>query len=82
MPGVDQDLPSGKGCPGYVARAAGPQAQSLIQVAQESFVDAWQQTMWAGTAVMVLLFVSSAFRRLERDELPTASPEPAQVTRE
>ncbi|MFE6489543.1 MFS transporter, partial [Streptomyces sp. NPDC057757] len=38
------------------ADQAGPYAQSLIRAAQESFVDGWQQAMWAGVAVMAALF--------------------------
>ncbi|WP_199854740.1 hypothetical protein [Streptomyces dioscori] len=32
-------------------------AQALVRAAQESFVDGWQQAMWAGAAVMAILFV-------------------------
>lgn len=39
------------------ADGAGPQAQALTRAAQESFVDGWQQAMWAGAAVMAILFV-------------------------
>ncbi|WP_020385653.1 MFS transporter [Kribbella catacumbae] len=39
------------------AEGAGPQAEALIRAAQESFVDGWQQAMWAGFAVMAALFV-------------------------
>ncbi|MGI5290213.1 MFS transporter [Nonomuraea polychroma] len=39
------------------ADGADPQAQALIRAAQESFVDGWQQAMWAGAAVMAVLFV-------------------------
>lgn len=39
------------------ADGAGPQARALTQAAQESFVDGWQQAMWAGAAVMAVLFV-------------------------
>jgi EmrB/QacA subfamily drug resistance transporter len=39
------------------AEGAGPQAEALVRAAQESFVDGWQQAMWAGFAVMALLFV-------------------------
>lgn len=38
-------------------KAGGPHAQVLIRAAQESFVDGWQRAMWAGVAVMALLFV-------------------------
>jgi Na+/melibiose symporter-like transporter len=40
-----------------VADSAGPQAGALVQAAQESFVDGWQRAMWAGAAVMAILFV-------------------------
>jgi EmrB/QacA subfamily drug resistance transporter len=39
------------------ADTAGTQAPALIRAAQESFVDGWQQAMWAGVAVMTILFV-------------------------
>lgn len=38
------------------ADTAGTQAPALIRAAQESFVDGWQQAMWAGVAVMTILF--------------------------
>jgi hypothetical protein len=40
-----------------VANGAGPQAQALTRAAQESFVDGWQQAMWAGAVAMAVLFV-------------------------
>jgi MFS family permease len=39
------------------AGGAGPQAEALVRAAQDSFVDGWQQAMWAGAAVMAVLFV-------------------------
>jgi len=39
------------------ADGAGPQARALTRAAQESFVDGWQQAMWAGAVVMAVLFV-------------------------
>jgi EmrB/QacA subfamily drug resistance transporter len=39
------------------ADGAGTHAQALIRAAQESFVDGWQQAMWAGVGVMTLLLV-------------------------
>lgn len=39
------------------ADGAGTQAQTLIRAAQESFVDGWQQAMWAGVGVMAALFL-------------------------
>lgn len=44
------------------AEHAGPRAQDLIHAAQVSFVDGWQQAMWAGAAVMGVLFVYVAVR--------------------
>ncbi|PJJ73640.1 EmrB/QacA subfamily drug resistance transporter [Diaminobutyricimonas aerilata] len=44
------------------AHGAGAAADSLVRIAQESFVSGWQQAMWAGVAVMVLLFVYVALR--------------------
>jgi EmrB/QacA subfamily drug resistance transporter len=40
-----------------VAGGAGPQAGALVRAARESFVDGWQQAMWAGAGVMAVLFV-------------------------
>jgi EmrB/QacA subfamily drug resistance transporter len=37
-----------------VAEGAG--AQALVRAAQESFVDGWQTAMWAGVALMAVLF--------------------------
>ncbi|MEU7858625.1 MFS transporter [Nonomuraea sp. NPDC049141] len=39
------------------ADRVGPQARALTRGAQESFVDGWQQAMWAGAVVMAVLFV-------------------------
>ncbi|MBV7242369.1 MFS transporter [Streptomyces sp. MW-W600-10] len=39
------------------ANGAGPYAQELIRVARQSFVDGWQDAMWAGVAVMAALFL-------------------------
>ncbi|MFF2846039.1 MFS transporter [Streptomyces sp. NPDC058001] len=55
-----------------VAKGTGSHAQALVRAAQESFVDGWQQAMWAGVAVMVALF----FYVLIRGPLsPTHPPE-------
>ncbi|MGN9781178.1 MFS transporter [Nonomuraea sp. ZG12] len=40
-----------------VADLTGPQASALARAARESFVDGWQQAMWAGAVVMAVLFV-------------------------
>ncbi|WP_329139158.1 MFS transporter [Streptomyces sp. NBC_00670] len=44
------------------APGAGTHAETLLHAARESFVDGWQQAMWAGTAVMAALFVYVALR--------------------
>ncbi|GAA2584573.1 MFS transporter [Dactylosporangium fulvum] len=58
---------------------AGPQAQALIRAAQESFVDGWQQAMWAGVAVMTILFVYVLARGPQRTPsgTPATEAEPA-----
>ncbi|MEV6711470.1 MFS transporter [Lentzea sp. NPDC051208] len=45
-----------------VASSAGSHATRIAQAARESFVDGWQQSMWAGAAVMVVLSVYVAVR--------------------
>ncbi|MEZ7129514.1 MFS transporter [Nonomuraea sp. AD125B] len=44
------------------APRTGGQAQDLIHAAQQSFVDGWQQAMWAGAAVMAALLLHVALR--------------------
>ncbi|MER8070719.1 MFS transporter [Streptomyces sp. NPDC094034] len=44
------------------ADSAGSYAQDLVHAAQQSFVDGWQQAMWAGVAVMGVLLVHIALR--------------------
>jgi EmrB/QacA subfamily drug resistance transporter len=44
------------------APRSGSHAQDLVHAAQQSFVDGWQQAMWAGVAVMGALFVHIALR--------------------
>ncbi|MBM7052916.1 MFS transporter [Streptomyces sp. RHZ10] len=39
------------------ANGAGPYAQELIRAGRQSFVDGWQNAMWAGVAVMAVLFL-------------------------
>lgn len=39
------------------ANGAGSHAQALIRAARQSFVDGWQHSMWAGVAVMAVLFL-------------------------
>ncbi|GAA3815319.1 MFS transporter [Streptomyces phyllanthi] len=38
------------------ANGAGSHTRALVRAARESFVDGWQQAMWAGVAVMAVLF--------------------------
>lgn len=45
-----------------VASSAGSHAHDLLHAAQQSFVDGWQQAMWAGAAIMAVLLVYIAFR--------------------
>jgi EmrB/QacA subfamily drug resistance transporter len=54
------------------ADGAGPASQALIRAAQESFVDGWQQAMWAGAAVMAILFVYVLARGPQRT--PSGTP--------
>jgi EmrB/QacA subfamily drug resistance transporter len=63
------------------ATGAGPQAQALVRAAQESFVEGWQNAMWAGVAVMGVLFVYVLVRGPQRPAgTPADEPELAQVT--
>jgi EmrB/QacA subfamily drug resistance transporter len=66
------------------ADGAGPQAQALVRAAQESFVDGWQHAMWAGAAVMAVLFVYVLARGPQRaaagDRAESDSDVPATVT--
>ncbi|WP_217246620.1 MFS transporter [Streptomyces sp. AC602_WCS936] len=45
-----------------VAGSTGPHAPDLIHAAQQSFVDGWQQAMWAGAVIMGALLVYIALR--------------------
>ncbi|MEU4449006.1 MFS transporter [Actinosynnema sp. NPDC050801] len=45
-----------------VSGSTGSHAARIAQAARESFVDGWQQAMWVGAAVMVVLFVYVAVR--------------------
>lgn len=58
-----------------VAPRSGTHAQDLVHAAQESFVDGWQQAMWAGVAVMGALLVHIALRG-PKGPAPAASDEP------
>ena len=60
------------------APQAGPQAQALVRAARESFVDGWQNAMWAGGAVMAALFVYVLARGPQQPTgTPAYQPEPA-----
>lgn len=45
-----------------VAGSTGPHAPDLLHAARQSFVDGWQQAMWAGAVIMGVLFVHIVFR--------------------
>lgn len=45
-----------------VAGSTGSHAHDLLRAARQSFVDGWQQAMWAGAAIMAVLVVYIAFR--------------------
>ncbi|MBJ7357245.1 MFS transporter [Nocardioides sp.] len=49
------------------ASGAGSLDEVLLRAAQESFVDGWQQAMWAGTVVMAILFVYVVVRGPQRE---------------
>ncbi|MEU6742706.1 MFS transporter [Streptosporangium sandarakinum] len=55
-----------------VAPSAGSHAQDLIHTAQQSFVDGWQQAMWAGVAVMGVLLAYVALRGPKSSNLAIA----------
>ncbi|MFF7247114.1 MFS transporter [Embleya sp. NPDC008237] len=70
-----------------VANRTGPHAQTVIQAARESFVDGWQQAMWAGVAVMAALFLyvlargpQSPTHTTANEPKPEPEPEPADTT--
>ncbi|MEU3790290.1 MFS transporter [Streptomyces fructofermentans] len=54
------------------ADGAGAHARTLVHAAQESFVDGWQRAMWAGVAVMAVLFAYVAARGPRRHVAPVA----------
>ncbi|NGO08026.1 MFS transporter [Streptomyces sp. HC44] len=57
-----------------VAGGTGSHAQQIVDAAQQSFVDGWQQAMWAGVAVMTALFVYVALRG-PKNAAPVAADE-------
>lgn len=60
------------------ADGAGPHARALVRAAQQSFVEGWQQAMWAGVAVMGVLFVCILARGPKRPA--SAAADEAEVT--
>ncbi|PSL52153.1 EmrB/QacA subfamily drug resistance transporter [Saccharothrix carnea] len=54
-----------------VSGGTGSHARQIVQAAQQSFVDGWQQAMWAGVAVMVALLAYIALRG-PKDPAPSA----------
>ncbi|WP_327350697.1 MFS transporter [Streptomyces sp. NBC_01304] len=57
-----------------VSGSTGAHAQQIVDAAQQSFVDGWQQAMWAGVAVMGALFVYVALRGPRSTESPAPAP--------
>ena len=51
-----------------------PYADALYRTAQEAFVQGWQQAMWAGVAVMAILFLFVAVRGPVRPAPVDAAP--------
>ncbi|MEW1562026.1 MFS transporter [Streptomyces sp. NPDC093509] len=49
------------------ADGAGPDGPALAHAAQQSFVDGWQQAMWAGVAVMAAVFAYVVTRGPKQD---------------
>jgi EmrB/QacA subfamily drug resistance transporter len=45
-----------------VSSSAGSHAEQIINAARKSFVDGWQQAMWAGAAVMLTLCIYNVVR--------------------
>ncbi|GGW95634.1 MFS transporter [Streptomyces malachitofuscus] len=58
------------------APGSGAHAQDLVHAAQRSFVEGWQQSMWAGVAVMGALFVCIAWRG-PGDPAPVTEDDPS-----
>lgn len=59
--------------------SAGSHAQDLVHAAKQSYVDGWQQSMWAGVAVMGVLFVYIALRG-PKNATPAAASDEAENT--
>jgi MFS family permease len=61
------------------AGGAGSHAQDLADAAKQSYVDGWQQSLWAGVAVMGVLFVYIAWRG-PNNAAPTAASDKREDT--
>lgn len=55
-----------------VAGSTGPHAPDVLHAARQSFVDGWQQAMWAGFVIMGALFVYVALRGPKNTPPPSA----------
>lgn len=54
-----------------LSAAGAPYSAALYRAAQEAFVESWQQAMWAGVAVMGMLFVFLLLRGPDRPAQPS-----------
>jgi hypothetical protein len=59
-----------QGIANALATADHPSSATVVRAAQESFVDGWQQAMWAGVAAMTLLVVYVLVVRVGADQRP------------
>ncbi|WP_439602593.1 MFS transporter [Devosia sp.] len=67
---------AGKGIAGALVEARGgePYAAGLYRAAQDAFVEAWQQAMWAGVLVMAVLLVFVLWRGPQTSREAVARP--------
>lgn len=65
-----------------VSGSAGPHAQAVVDAAKQSYVDGWQQSIWAGVAVAGVLFVHIAVRGTKNSPTPAVVPASAVGERE
>jgi hypothetical protein len=67
---------AGKGIAGALLEARGgePYAAGLYRAAQDAFVEAWQQAMWAGVLVMAVLLVFVLWRGQQTSREAVARP--------
>lgn len=59
------------------AGSAGSDAPDLVHAAQQSYVDGWQQSMWAGFAIMGVLLIYIALRGPKNATAAAVPEEPA-----